>query len=65
MMRPLAARARRHLNYATVVSALTAFVVLCGGAGVAAQPHGKKTVGGPPRKANPVSHQGEDQEQRG
>jgi hypothetical protein len=55
MMRPLAARVRRHLSYATVVSALTAFVVLCGGAAFAANQLGKKTVGAKQLKANAVT----------
>ena len=54
-MRALARRIRPHLSYATVVSSLTAFVVLCGGAAFAANQLAKNSVGKKQLKANAVT----------
>jgi len=54
-MRALASRIRPRLSYATVVSSLTAFVVLCGGAAFAANQVGKSSVGKKQLKANAVT----------
>jgi hypothetical protein len=54
-MRSLVARIRPRLSYATVVSSLTAFVVLCGGAAFAANQLGKNSVGKKHLKANAVT----------
>jgi hypothetical protein len=54
-MRALARRVRPHLSYATVVSSLTAFVVLCGGAAFAANQLAKNSVGKKQLKANAVT----------
>jgi hypothetical protein len=53
--RELMTRVRRHLNYATVVSALTAFVVLAGGAAFAANQLAKNSVGKKQLKKNSVT----------
>jgi hypothetical protein len=54
-MRASLTRIRSRLNYATVVSGLTAFVVLCGGAAFAANQLGKNSVGKKQLKANAVT----------
>jgi hypothetical protein len=54
-MRNLGRRLRRHLSYATVVSSITAFVVLAGGAAFAANQLAKNSVGKKQLKANAVT----------
>jgi hypothetical protein len=54
-MRASLSRIRSHLNYATVVSGLTAFVILCGGVAFAADQLGKNSVGKKQLKANAVT----------
>jgi hypothetical protein len=54
-MRVRLTRIRLRLNYATVVSGLAAFVVLCGGVAVAANQLGKNSVGKKQLKANAVT----------
>jgi hypothetical protein len=54
-MRDLGRRLRRHLSYATVVSSITAFVVLAGGAAFAANQLAKNSVGKKQLKANAVT----------
>jgi hypothetical protein len=54
MQRP-ASRIGRHLNYATVVSSITAFVVLAGGMAFAANQLAKNSVGNKQLKANAVT----------
>jgi hypothetical protein len=54
-MGALLTRIRSHLSYATVVSGLTAFVVLCGGAAFAADQLAKNSVGKKQLKANAVT----------
>jgi hypothetical protein len=46
---------RRHLTYANVVATLSAFVVLCGGAAIAADQLAKNSVGKKHLKANAVT----------
>lgn len=54
-MERLSRKIGRHLNYATVVSALTVFVVLAGGAALAAEQLAKNSVGKKQLKANAVT----------
>ena len=54
-MRDLGRRLRRHLSYATVVSSITAFVLLAGGAAFAANQLAKNSVGKKQLKANAVT----------
>lgn len=51
----LIGRIRKRLTYATVLSAITAFVVLCGGAALAANQLAKGSVGKKQLKANAVT----------
>jgi hypothetical protein len=48
-------RARKHLTYANVVATIAAFVVLCGGAALAANQLAKSSVGKKQLKANAVT----------
>src|SRR5215213_2662458 len=48
-------RVRRHLTYANVVATLAAFLVLCGGAAIAADQLAKNSVGKKQLKANAVT----------